>query len=141
MLMSKRKKERKDRAIPLSFEADIQKAQQFEDQRRQNPLATISLVQLYNQILDRLPPNESPILYALIKRRLGNVYLEVPTGDRSTNLARAITYFQEALRFYTPETAPFDYAMTQHNLGTAYRDLPTGDRAANLEQAITCFQE
>jgi tetratricopeptide (TPR) repeat protein len=76
-----------------------------------------------------------------LQNNLGEAYRNLPTGDRATNLEKAIQCYQEALRFYTPEAAPLDYAMTQNNLGNAYRNLPTGDRAANLEKAIQCYQE
>ena len=71
----------------------------------------------------------------------GRRLLELPTGDRAANLARAIGCYTEALRFYTAEATPLDYAMTQNNLGTAYAELPSGDRAANLARAIDCYTE
>lgn len=72
---------------------------------------------------------------------LGNVYLSLPTGDRSANVELAISCYQEALRVFTLEKVPTSYARNQNNLGEAYRDLPTGDRYDHLLRAINCFEE
>jgi CHAT domain-containing protein/tetratricopeptide (TPR) repeat protein len=127
--------------IPPNFMADIQRAQQLEEQRQRDPRAILPLILVYKRILERLRPNEDPNLYATLQYNLGNAYRAMLTGDRANNLAQAIRCYQEALLFYTPEAAPFDYASTQTNLGNAYCDLPTGDRASNLAQAIQCYQE
>ena len=71
-------------------------------------------------------PEAAPLSYAIAQHNLGNVYHELPSGDRAANLAQAIHYFQQALRFYTPEAAPFDNARTQNNLGVVYSELPSG---------------
>ena len=127
--------------MPYDFVADLRRAQQLEGQRRRDPRAILPLIQLYKQMLERVRPNVDPILYAVLQHNLGEIYRELPTGDRTANLAQAIAYYQEALRFLTPEMAPMNYALTQNNLGLAYYNLPTGDRAANLSQAIACYQE
>ena len=128
-------------AIPADFRTDIRRTQQLEEQRQRDPRAIFPLIEVYKRMLERLRPNESPLLYAALQHNLGTAYNDLPTGDRAANLEQAIACYQQALRFYTPEAAPREYAMTQNNLGTAYRNLPTGDRAANLEQAIACYQQ
>src|SRR5712692_6480999 len=135
------KQVRQEMGIPPDFAADIHRAQQLEEQRQRDPQAILPLIQVYKRMLERLRPNDDPTLYAALQYNLGNVYGELPTGDRAANLAQAIGRYQEALRFYTPEADPLHYAMTQTNLGEAYRNLPTGDRAANLAQAINYYQE
>src|SRR5216683_5243928 len=135
--------------IPPGFEADFIEAQQLEAQRHRNPQATVKLIKVYEQIIERLQSNEYPIFYATIQSGLGRAYYErltgdydeLLTGDRLANLQRAVECYQEALRFFTPETAPLDYARIQSNLGFIYWRLPTGDRWANRQQAIRCFQE
>ncbi len=84
---------------------------------------------------------EDTKLYANVANELGAIYTDLPTGDRTANLLRAIEYFEEVLRIYTPDAAPLDYAITQNNLGLAYAALPTGDRDANLHRAIACYEE
>jgi CHAT domain-containing protein/tetratricopeptide (TPR) repeat protein len=76
-----------------------------------------------------------------MQTNLGLAYSELPTGDRTDNLKKAMACYQEALRIWTPETEPLKYARAQTNLGNAYNELPTGDRAANQRMAIACFQE
>src|SRR5437763_798219 len=123
--------------------ADLGRAQQLEEQRRHDPRAIVPLIQLYERLLSQLESIQISTDYAgiryLLHYLLGNVYIDLSTGDQAANLTRAIHCYQQALRFCTPETAPLDYASTQHNLGNTYRDLPTGDRAANLAQAIQCY--
>src|SRR5438045_488463 len=114
-----------NRAIPPGFEADIQRAQQLEKQRQQDSLATISLIQLYHQMLNRLSSDEYPTFYTSIQYNLGLAYRSLVAGDHTANLQQAIACYQEALRIWTPETVPLNYAMTQHNLGVAYRSLLT----------------
>jgi hypothetical protein len=47
-----------NRAIPPGFEADMQRVQQLEKQRQEDPLATISLIQHYRQMLNRVSSDE-----------------------------------------------------------------------------------
>jgi CHAT domain-containing protein/tetratricopeptide (TPR) repeat protein len=77
----------------------------------------------------------------LTQNNLGLAYQDLPTGDRTANLAQAIDCYTQALRFYTAEDTPHDYAGTQNNLGNAYAVLLTGDRAANLARAIDCYAQ
>lgn len=83
--------------------------------------------------------------YAGTQHNLGAAYLALSSSsDPITHLQRAITCFQEALRFWNPERDPFAYARAQHNLGNAYDDLSevyTEDQVANFQRTITCYQE
>src|SRR5438046_3073622 len=101
-----------DRAMPPNFRADMQKAQELEERRQHDPLATIPMVQLYTQMLGRLQPNMSPSFYADIQDNLGTAYRDLPTGDPTANLKRAIACYQEALRipwaFFLHFTALWD---------------------------------
>ena len=80
-------------------------------------------------------------MYATLQHNLGAAYGELPTGDRTANLERAMACFAEALRFHTAEAAPLEYATLHYDMGGAYARLPTGDRTANLERAIACYAE
>jgi tetratricopeptide (TPR) repeat protein len=82
--------------------------------------------------------------YSLTQYNLGNAYADLPTGDRAENIQRAITHYQNALRFYTEHETEspirlMEYARLQSKLGDAYADLPTGNRANNLQQAINYY--
>src|SRR5260221_7782013 len=107
-------------SLPPDFIADALRAQQLEEQRQRDPQAILPLIQVYKRMLERLRPNENPTLYSALQNNLGEVYRNLPTGDRAANLSQAIRCYQQALRFRTPEAAPLDYAMTQNNLGNAY---------------------
>lgn len=74
---------------------------------------------VYEQILERLRPEDAPLFYSEIQNHLGIAYGALPLGNRATNLKQASACYQQALRFYTSETAPADYAMLQNNLGLA----------------------
>jgi CHAT domain-containing protein/tetratricopeptide (TPR) repeat protein len=114
---------------------------QLEGQSEKDPRALGPLIQVYEQLLEYLHPDNAPLLYASIKNSMGNAYYKLPVDDRGVALAQAIACFQDALRFYTPESSPHEYAQVQNSLGTAYRCSPTGDGAANIAQAIDCYRE
>ncbi len=107
-------------AIPPDFETDIRRAQQLEEQRQRDPRAILPLIQVYKRMLERLRPNEGPLLYAALQHNLGAAYRDLPTGDRASNLAQAIACYQQALRFYTPEAEPFACRRTTRNLAHLY---------------------
>ncbi|NDJ75477.1 MAG: tetratricopeptide repeat protein [Chloroflexi bacterium] len=79
-------------------------------------------------------------LWGAVQNSLGVAYQNMPEGSHHANLGRAITAYQETLKFHTPDSEPTAYAVTQHNLGTAYADLARyEDRAANLRRAIDAY--
>ena len=65
---------------------------------------------------------------------LGNAYSDLPTGDRSENLHRAIACYESALRVYTEADFPSDWAMTQFNLGLALRE------EKRLDESVQAFE-
>lgn len=70
---------------------------------------------------------------------LGNAYMDLPTGDRASNLQSAIDCYLASLHTFTEENYPSDWATAQNNLGNAYANLSRGDRASNLQSAIDCY--
>lgn len=106
-------------AVPPGFEADICQMHQLEEQSQGDPQSLDALIQAYLRIIDRLQPEQFPILYSDIQDRLGTAYSELPAGNRGNNLAEAITCYQEALRFRTPRRAPQKHAVTLVHLGNA----------------------
>lgn len=127
--------------VPVGFQADSAAARQLAAQARHDPQLLSQLIQLYEGMLERLPPAEQQLFRAAVLNNLGLAYADLPTGSLGDNLTRAIGSYRAALAIYTPDTAPMDYAMVQNNLGLAYLELPIGDRGANLQQAITCFYD
>ncbi len=94
------------------------------------------------RIVATLDANTNQTFWANAQISLGVDLMSLPIGDRRENLRRAVTAYEEALRFHTPEAAPLDYAMTQNNLGTAYSDLAAlEDRAGNLRQAVAAYEQ
>jgi len=113
------------------------KASRLEAQAQRNPQA---LIEVYEQIAQRLQPDKNPIHYPSIHNSLGLAYINLPTGNRTSNLQRAIACFQKALSVWTLATNPAGYASAQDNMGLAYCDLLV-DRATNIEKAIACYKE
>ncbi|HET9999378.1 MAG TPA: CHAT domain-containing tetratricopeptide repeat protein [Ktedonobacteraceae bacterium] len=133
--------QRQGAAIPPGFEADICKVRELGALCQRDPRAFMLLIEVYEQIIARLQPEEAPAFYATTQSNLGIAYRNLPVGKRASNLAKAIECYKEALRFWTPEVAPYEYARTMSNLGNVLGDLPTGDRAANMTRAIECYWE
>jgi len=96
-------------------------------------------VRLNEALLRRLSPEDAPQTWATTQNNLGGAYFDLPTGDRSESLAKAIACYEAALSVRTEHDFPAEWAITQNNLGTAYRGLPT-DRNENLARAIACFE-
>jgi predicted ATPase/class 3 adenylate cyclase len=82
----------------------------------------------------------APNIIAACQTSLGTAYAQLPTGNRTENLQRAIACYEAALQFHTLPEFPAEWAGIQINLGTAYSDLPTGNRTENLQRAIACFE-
>jgi CHAT domain-containing protein len=78
---------------------------------------------------------------ALEQAKLATYYLELPTGDRAANLARAIDGFNEVLRLIPADTNPQAHAQVQYQLGLAYAQMPTKGGGFNVESAIPHYIE
>src|SRR5205814_1876552 len=92
-------------------------------------------LRLSEELHRRCDMSSDPQSWARMQTNLGNAYQGLPTGDLAQNLAKAIAYYMEALRFYTERDYPKEWATTQNNLGVAYWSLPTGNREENFAQA------
>jgi CHAT domain-containing protein len=114
---------------------------QLKKQAQLDPHVIVYLTRIYEDMRELPQSSRNSPVYIQLQNNLGFAFSQLTTGDRATNLQRAIACFQDALRIMRPEIAPLDYAATQNNLGAAYYELLTGNRAANLQQAIACFQE
>jgi hypothetical protein len=77
---------------------------------------------------------EMPVEWAMVQGCLGNIYTDLPTGEKSANLQQAIACFEVALRVYTEQDYPYECAMTRSNLALARTEQGdvTGARQALL---------
>jgi tetratricopeptide (TPR) repeat protein len=98
-----------------------------------------SAIACYKAALRVYSEHESPQDWAAVQNNLGNVYLELVTGDREANLTNAIACYEAALRVYSEQHTPLDWARVERNLGNSWLELTAGDRAANLDKAIACY--
>ncbi len=127
--------------IPSGFEPDLKVLRELERRADVEPAVRFEEIALIQGILARLSEGEYLLFEGALQSTLGDVYYQLPTGDRAANLEQAIVCYQNALRSLNIEVAPMDYAAVQNNMGLAYRELATGNRATNLERAIACFRE
>ena len=81
-----------------------------------------------------------PEEWAQTQNNLGNAWLGLPTGDRTSNLENAIACYESALRVRTEQEFPEGWAMAQNNLGIAWDEQPAGDRAKNIGKAISYYE-
>jgi tetratricopeptide (TPR) repeat protein len=83
-----------------------------------------------------------PLRCAATLENLGTAYRELPTGDKTANVRKAIQCFREALHVYTPGGFPEKNAALHNNLGNAYISMPVGDPASsqkNMRRALRHF--
>lgn len=83
-------------AIPPGFEADIVEVQQLLAQVEQGPHVQVALIRVWERMLARLRPGSYASLRAGILRSLAGAYGTVAISDLQANLARSISYFQQA---------------------------------------------
>lgn len=121
---------------PTLFERAVQTFNLYLDQT----FRFSESLRLNETLLLRLSLETAPEAWAKTQNNLGQTYWRLPTGDRRSNLAKAIACYQSATRFYTEDDFPSDWANVQNNLGNAHADLPTGDRGENLETAIRFYR-
>jgi tetratricopeptide (TPR) repeat protein len=79
--------------------------------------------------------------WAQTQINLGNVYLDLPTGNRNENIQKAITAYENALRVLDEKEHPFYWTMAKNNLGNAYASLTLGNRTENLKKAIELYEK
>ncbi len=99
-------------------------------------------IQLFQESLKILSPDENPVYYSAAQNGLGNSYFDLANfEDKEENLQRAVTAYKLALEIDTFLDSPNDYALEQRNIGNAYKNLAeVRDTFENLEKAIDSFQ-
>jgi len=116
-----------------------------------------SVYPLLQENLDKLDENLGQILQSWAKKTLpqvkleeaeycarfigefGNLILDFPLGDRTSNLEIAIVAYEIFATVFTSDKFPQQWAMAQNNLGLAYSYRIKGERADNLEQSIAAY--
>src|SRR5690349_17545824 len=91
----------------------LSQVMQLETQAQRDSRAITHLIRIYEDIRGLPPSSKNSPVYLQLQSNLGNAYSDLLTGDRAANLRRAISCYEEALRFWTPEMVPHDYATTQ----------------------------
>jgi len=77
-------------AAVAAFATYLQQTGRFSDAAR-----------LAEEQLRRLDPESDSALWAATQNSVGNAYVNLPTGDRGENVAKAIACYEAALRVYT----------------------------------------
>ena len=99
-------------------------------------------VKAYEEALQLMTADESPIQYAMVQHSLGIAYRNLASmEDREHYLEKAISAHEEALKVYTFEEFPMDHAITWDNIGLAHSDLASvKERKNNLKKAIEAYE-
>jgi tetratricopeptide (TPR) repeat protein len=98
-------------------------------------------IHLLERALDMPSIHRHPELCADLCEMQGYGYMSTPSGERETNLLKAIRCYGEALAFYAAIPDRWEYGNAQGNLGVAYAERTTGDRFENLRRAEACQTE
>ena len=78
--------------------------------------------------------------WSLAQLRLGNLYCDLLSGDRSANIAQAIASFEKVLDHSMSQPDQLMWAQAQNNLGTAYATKATSVGDAAYQKARDCFE-
>jgi tetratricopeptide (TPR) repeat protein len=99
-------------------------------------------VKAYEEALQLMTADESPIQYAMVQHSLGIAYRNLASmEDKGHNLKKAISAHEEALKIYTFEEFPMDHAIAWDNTGLAYSDLASvEERKLNLKKAVEAYE-
>jgi CHAT domain-containing protein/ppGpp synthetase/RelA/SpoT-type nucleotidyltranferase len=92
------------------------------------------------QVLQILPQNYSPQMWAALQIDLGTSYFLNLTSDRAENIEQAIAAFENASEVFTRHDFPQQWGIIQNSSATAYYERVYGNRADNIEQAITAYR-
>src|SRR5437016_3464605 len=124
--------------IPPGFEPDLQELRELFDLAQTDPTSTRRRAGVIEGMLRRLKPGHSLSFRAVLYDLLGEVLAKSPLR---ADLEKAITCYEQTLRFYTPEAHPQEYARIQNNLALLYSKLPQRDPGANLQKEIACYEQ
>jgi len=93
-------------------------------------------IKICQDFLSYVDPTLYPEVWAAWEGRLGNCFLNNPIGDFQSNIEKAITHFQLALKVNFPKSQIKQKVFILNDLGLAFRRIPNGDKSKNLEKAL-----
>ncbi len=126
--------------VPAEFAADVAELQEVPAHLPREPRLAARWVGVLERMLARPELAGYPAFRAAVLNNLGNAYLQLPTGDRGANLARAIACYEQALTVYTPQAWPERARDVARHLGSAHfatRDWPAAHRAFTQARALS----
>jgi tetratricopeptide (TPR) repeat protein len=82
-----------------------------------------------------------PEEWARYQSNLATAYMNRISGDRRSNIEKAIACYRKALEVVNPESSPALWGDLQNNLAVTYSERLEGERAQNIEQAIALANE
>ncbi|WP_437826988.1 CHAT domain-containing protein [Sorangium sp. So ce1153] len=125
---------------PPELETHVDVATWLKPRSTVEPGAARLLIQVLEHALERADADQYPAFRGALLHELGCAYFAFPGEDRSDNLQRAITWFNEALPLRRLHAEPFEFAMTLFSLGNTLLDLPSKEgRQERLDLAIACL--
>jgi tetratricopeptide (TPR) repeat protein len=98
----------------------------------------------YENALRVRTKDRDPKRYATTVMNLGTALRQLPAGDRSANVLKAIRCYHAALRIYTLEASPSQFANACNNLGNACLTCPARGGAAkrrHVRYALRHFEQ
>jgi len=98
----------------------------------QEDAAKATITRLEEQL--RKIPKVRRFEHGVLRYQLGLAYQELPVGERSINLSRAVASLEKAAALFDPRTQGTEHGRTQNALGAALREL--GQR----EEAVAAFR-
>lgn len=103
--------------------------------------ALLQAIRCFHSILEVSAGEVQPaVLKASASLLLGTAYSELPDGDRTENLRRAIACWETCLQIYTEQEFPFEWGAAHRQLGTGYLGIRAGAREDNLKTAIRHYE-
>jgi CHAT domain-containing protein/tetratricopeptide (TPR) repeat protein len=106
--------------IPPEFMADVRELRGVLARLQREPHLAPQRVAILARMLARSEITRHPEFRAAVLNDLGNVYLNLPMGDRAENLERAIHHYTQALKEYTTDVWPERARDVRRRLGAAY---------------------
>ncbi|MGI8426987.1 MAG: tetratricopeptide repeat protein [Actinomycetota bacterium] len=101
--------------------ADQKHSVQPANEEEQAEVAQERIEQLETRI--KQLPNGRPFERGVLRFNLGVAYAEAPTGDRPSNLSRALASLESATRLFDSTLKPLEHARAQNVLGIVLKEL------------------
>lgn len=93
-----------------------------------------AVIDAYETILDQVDEHRDRRVWGSAQHNIARIYMA--RRSHATDVARAVTGFETALRVRTQEREPHLWAVTQYCLASALLELDKGNREQNLDRAV-----